>query len=223
MKICLITYDRPHRKTAQVFWGLWFRREFEISFLIVPFRERKQRAPVKPHRPLQFIGVSGQTMAEAYDLIVYSYEDRALALKNDIVLVCGANILEDEFVNSGKVINCHPGLIPQTRGLDSFKWAIHENQQVGNSLHWIDSEPDAGEVIHHLPTPVFRDDTYDSFATRHYENEILLLQHFDKFLDGKGSAYSFEQGDLRRRMPPGKEESLALDFQAYKNTWCSEV
>ena len=78
-------------------------------------------------------------------------------------------------------------------------------------------------MIHHLPTPVFRDDTYDSFATRHYENEILLLQHFDKFLDGKGSAYSFEQGDLRRRMPPEKEESLALDFQAYKNTWCSEV
>mgnify|MGYP006279512179 CR=1 FL=1 len=223
MKICLITYDRPHLKTAQVFWGLWFRREFEISFLIVPFKDRKQRTPSISHRPPQFIGVSGQTIAETYNLTIYNYEERRLALRNDAVLVCGANILEDEFVKAGKVINCHPGLIPKTRGLDSFKWAIHDGQQVGNSLHWIDSEPDAGEVIHELPTPVFRDDTLTSFAMRHYENEIFLLQHFDNFLNGKGNAFPLEKGELHKRMPPEKEEMLLHDFDAYKERWCSEV
>ena len=71
----------------------------------------------------------------------------------------GAGILSKECVENKKIINSHPGIIPASRGLDSFKWAIYENKPLGVSLHCIDKEVDSGEIISIIPTTVYKTET----------------------------------------------------------------
>ena len=217
--ICLITYDTQHLKTAQVFFGLNNRSEFKLSFLSVPFKKREPRKTKFAHRPFQFTGAGARELATAFELPFFDYEQREKVLdEHDYLIVCGANILEPKFANSGKIINGHAGLIPNVRGLDSFKWAIQDKKMIGNTLHIIDEHADAGQVLHQLKTPLFSNDTLEDFAARHYQNEIWLLTHFDKFLTG-GTFLDLAEDDSRMRMPLSKEDEMIASFSAYREQY----
>lgn len=46
-------------------------------------------------------------------------------------------------------LNCHPGKLPEYRGIDSFKWAIFENQfdSFKSTIHIVRPKIDAGEIV----------------------------------------------------------------------------
>lgn len=219
MDITLITYDTPHEKTERVFWSLYNKKEYKINFLFVPFVPRKNKEPFVRHRPAQFNGVRVRALAESLGIECLEYADRDRALNSDYLLVCGANLLEPEFAKSGKIVNCHAGLIPQSRGLDSFKWAIREKKPIGNTLHIIDSRADMGDVLHHLKTALVHSDTLTSFSHRHYENELWLLSNFDRFLDG-GDVLDLPLSEPTMRMPTAEEKHLPNWFDEYKLEFC---
>ena len=216
MKICLLSYDAPHLKTAQVFLQLHNRGLSEIDFLLMPFTPRPAR-PVKfAHRPEQFVGASPTDLARAYGRKVHAYDDwRRHLTEYDLFLVCGSNLIEPEFSSSGKILNVHAGLIPAVRGLDSFKWTILNGLPLGNTLHRIDQEADAGEVIAQIETPVFLADTPATLAQRHYETEIWMLGRFDELLHG-GTIMSLEERAPTKRMPAEIEDRMLDAFDAYK-------
>ena len=72
----------------------------------------------------------------------------------DVALIAGAGLLPTDFVVNNTILNCHGGLIPSVRGLDAFKWAIYDSQPLGNTLHIIDADVDAGKPLKALRTPV---------------------------------------------------------------------
>ena len=80
-----------------------------------------------------------------------------------------------------KIIKCNSGLIPESRGLDSFKWAIINYLKMGNTLHYIDKNVDLGQIISHKVTKLYKNDTLATFAKRHYLNEINMLVNFYKY------------------------------------------
>ena len=219
MKVCCLTYDVPHKKTAEVAFSLMNRGVIDVSFLFVPFTRRPERTVVFPHRPFQFSGVSARSIATRYGLQCFDYDRRHKALDCDWLLVCGSNILEPKFANSGKIINAHAGLIPLVRGLDSFKWSIHDLKPLGNTLHIIDENADKGVVLHHMPTPVFAEDDIATLAERHYRNEIWLLQNFDLFLKG-GDVLKLPTGNPTKRMPIETEADLVRRLDDYKEKFC---
>lgn len=217
MKICLLTYDVEHLKTTQVFMGLHNFGKYDISFLAVPFTKRPERDVAFAHRPYQFTGVRTRDLAKAFNLPFRDYEDREAVLEeSDYLIVCGANILEPNFANSGKIINGHAGIIPHVRGLDSFKWAIYDMKAIGNTLHIIDERADFGEVLHQIRTPLFRSDTLEEFAARHYDNEIWMLTHFERFLKG-GDVLDLPENNARMRMKKERELEMLERFDAYKD------
>lgn len=220
MKICLITYDTSHVKTAEVFWGLHNRKEFKIEFLLAPFSKRPKRDTLIQHRPDQFTGLNVRSIANKYKLRIWEYEDRQKALEADYLIVCGANILEPEFANSNKIINGHAGLIPASRGLDAFKWALLDNKLLGNTLHIINEETDSGKILHQIKTPVFEDDTISSLAKRHYKNEIWLLQNFDRFIDAKFQP-KVEPAEPKKRMAKLTEQKVLNNFGDYKKLFAN--
>ena len=83
------------------------------------------------------------------------------------------------------MINCHSGIIPQSRGLDSFKWAIYKLRRVGLTLHFIDKNIDLGKIIYQVVTPLSKNDDLKNFADKHYNLEINLLSNFENYLDSK--------------------------------------
>jgi phosphoribosylglycinamide formyltransferase-1 len=215
-RVALITYDVPHKKTQDVLFRLIWRDCFNLTLVITPFKSRPSRDVLFQHRPSQLTGPAPSSLANRFSLNILPIEDwRSFRSDFEFFLVCGSGLIDPEFCQTARIVNCHPGLIPQCRGLDAFKWAIHDDLPIGNTLHFIDHQVDLGEVFHHQITDIFPEDDLASFAERHYIAEIHLLSHFDSYLQD-GTILDLVMGDPRKRMPRETEALLVQSFDAYK-------
>ncbi len=133
----------------------------------------------------------------------------------DIFIISGSGILDTKFANNKKIINVHPGIIPLVRGLDAFKWAILNNQPLGNTLHVIDQEVDKGEILTIKYTPVFVSDTIETLARRHYELEVSLLSNFLDYLDVRIETFHSEKPSTMR-MNFKDETQMVQNFEKWK-------
>ena len=134
----------------------------------------------------------------------------------DVALIAGAGLLPAAFVADNTVINCHGGLNPSVRGLDAFKWAIHDGQPLGNTLHLVDADVDAGRPLKALRTPVYADDSLKTLAQRHYEFELQLLCAFPLFLKNPEPVdENLPIRPPRKRIPSSLEAEMLARFPQY--------
>jgi phosphoribosylglycinamide formyltransferase-1 len=109
--------------------------------------------------------------------------DRALQLQIDqyrpglVVLAGFMRILTPEFARhyQGRLLNIHPSLLPQYRGLNTHQRAIEagENRH-GASVHFVTAELDEGPVILQSQVPVLADDTAETLAGRVHVQEHII-------------------------------------------------
>lgn len=221
MRLGIITYDCNHLKTEQVLIGLHNTEYSEVCVFALPFSPRPARLVLFPHRPDMNAGAHPRDVSRAlgFDYELVEGPEKIPTNNIDHFLITGAGILPESFVSAtrGKVLNCHPGIIPLVRGLDSFKWAIVDDQPVGCTLHFISEEADAGEVLKVSPTPMFATDSLETFAKRHYESEIQLLVNFERYLQKPAKPVSGNDArPARLRMPRDIEKKLRDAFEIYK-------
>jgi len=216
MRLGIICYDYPHLKTEQVVLRLLPNPMIaEIRLFALPFTPRPSRPIFIHHRPDQASSIPVEQLA-AHEKVSFQRWGGLLPLSDcDLYLITGAGIINAELANGRPILNAHPGIIPLVRGLDSFKWAIHDGQPLGNTLHYIDNEVDAGEIASIRETPVFLGDSLETLARRHYESEIDMLGHFQEFLRNPHIP-SFSVGEPHKRMPPEAEREMVRRFDDYK-------
>jgi phosphoribosylglycinamide formyltransferase 1 len=95
-----------------------------------------------------------------------------------IELVCLAGfmrLLTPWFVTrwSGRLLNIHPALLPQFKGLHTHRRAIEAGaERHGATVHFVVPEMDAGPIIVQDSVPVLKSDTEDTLATR-----VLAVEH----------------------------------------------
>lgn len=225
MKVGIITYQANHLKTEQVFKRLMEKKpENDYIFYGLPFVTRKKRDVIFAHRPDMQSGMDTRELARQYNC-KYICCDSDIDIDNscDIYLILGAGILSSQCVAGKKILNEHPGIIPTSRGLDAFKWAIYDLDPVGNSLHYIDAEVDAGEVIAVLATPVYIHDTLEEFARRHYEREIEMMANYDTYINNPNN--SFKNAPVKEphmRMKNEQEKELFEKFELYKQKYAGD-
>jgi phosphoribosylglycinamide formyltransferase-1 len=114
-------------------------------------------------------------------------------LKNrNVELVCLAGymrLLSPDFVRSfpNRIINIHPSLLPDFRGLEAQKQAIDAGAKVsGCTVHYVDEELDHGEIILQKEVEVKSDDTVESLSARILEFEhALYVEAIKKIVEGK--------------------------------------
>jgi len=214
--IGLITYHFPHLKTEQIIENLLPRYK-NLKIYALPFKYRKEREVFFNHRPDQTIAVAPEVIAKKHNLdYVICENDLDIDNSCDIYLVLGAGILSKECVENKKIINAHPGIIPASRGLDSFKWAIYENKPLGVSLHYIDKEVDAGDIISVIPTEIYETDSLETLSRRHYENEVKMLSNFDYYLQNPINNFkNIKIGEAKMRMKIEIEVKMARIFDEY--------
>lgn len=222
-QIGLITYDTGHLKTEQITLRLLERGVENLTFYALPFKPRKPRSVLLQHRPLQSDGATPRELAARFGLGFYACDTDTDIEGSDIYLITGAGILSAEAIGDKKILNAHPGIIPASRGLDSFKWAILDGKRLGNSLHYIDAAVDAGDIVTIQETPVFSSDTIENLARRHYEMEITMMSHFDKHLSRPSNPFKDEPvGEPRVRMSAETEKTFLEAFEAYKRRYQSQ-
>ena len=105
-----------------------------------------------------------------------------------IGLIAGARILRSEIIDqfSKGIINFHPGLIPEVRGLDCTQWAIFDGYRFGVTSHLIDVRVDAGYIIEKVELPEYSNDTILDLGERHNQGQ---LQIFSDTIDSISTAH----------------------------------
>lgn len=103
----------------------------------------------------------------------------------DLIVLAGfMQILEKDFVeqNQGKIVNVHPSLLPEFRGLDTHQRALaryhqSENKQSrhGCTVHFVEFDVDTGPIIAQAVCPIEPSDTEDSLAARVLQQEHRLF------------------------------------------------
>ncbi len=129
---------------------------------------RAQKAGLKTH----IISHKDFESREAFDAAM----DAALK-EHQVELICLAGfmrVLSAWFVEQwqGKMINIHPSLLPQYKGLHTHQRAIDAGEkEAGCTVHWVSAGVDEGEIITQARVPVLAGDTAETLAARVLEQE----------------------------------------------------
>ena len=95
-----------------------------------------------------------------------------------VELICLAGfmrVLSAEFVGrwAGRILNIHPSLLPDLRGLHTHERALAEGRaEHGCTVHYVSAELDAGPIIAQARVPVLPGDDVDNLAAR-----VLVEEH----------------------------------------------
>lgn len=98
--------------------------------------------------------------------------------KRDVDLVCLAGymrLLSPSFVEAfpNRILNIHPSLLPAYPGLDVHERVLAAGEtSSGCTVHYVNEDLDAGEIILQRSVPVLADDTVESLSAR-----ILAQEH----------------------------------------------
>jgi phosphoribosylglycinamide formyltransferase-1 len=87
---------------------------------------------------------------------------------------------------AGRMINIHPALLPEFKGLHTHERAIEAGAtEHGATVHWVSSGVDEGEIIAQARVPVFAGDTAEVLAARVLAEEHKLYPAAVRQLLGK--------------------------------------
>jgi phosphoribosylglycinamide formyltransferase-1 len=117
--------------------------------------------------------MDGSFQREAYEkdlkTLIESYNPDWICLAGYLLLL-GSQII-NQF--SGRIINIHPSLLPQFKGLNAQKQALEAGvTETGCTVHFVTEELDAGPVILQKKLTVLASDTEESLSRR-----LLPLEH----------------------------------------------
>ena len=114
------------------------------------------------------------------------------------------------------IINFHPGLIPETRGLDSLLWSIINDIPIGVTSHLIDARIDAGTVLIKDRLKIYKDDTIYDLSERLYEKQLeLLIPSINSILEEKYIDIDYSNSSYNRKMRPELEKDVLRKVKKY--------
>ena len=122
--------------------------------------------------PTSVVSHKGYPDRESYDAALMAAID---GYQPDVVVLAGfMRILTAGFVGHymGRLLNIHPSLLPNFRGLHTHQQAIDAGVRIhGATVHFVTPELDGGPIIAQAVVPVLPDDDEDTLADRVLEQE----------------------------------------------------
>ena len=85
-----------------------------------------------------------------------------------------SKLLDEKIIPQG-VINLHPGKLPEYRGCSAVEWAILNDDQIFNTIHYLDEDYDTGPIIESESYKFKTDSTYVDIRSEVYLKGINLL------------------------------------------------
>jgi methionyl-tRNA formyltransferase len=165
-----------------------------------------------------------------YEVVIHNSQETSDLVREydlDVGVILGARILKPiAFQNfSIGVLNMHPGILPENRGLDTLKWAIVDDISQGVTTHLIDSKIDRGFLIQKQEINIYKDDTLLDVNLRiqYLEQKLMIeslgqLKHLHKW---KGIPHikfpELGKGNYHSSISKEAEKDLYLKFKDYKN------
>jgi methionyl-tRNA formyltransferase len=181
----VFAYDFPHKKGQDIILrltALGYKPRAVLAAPRVPLGVPKSAIRVKPrHADLLDPEALCHELGIDYQVVEHASETCLLMLDQmdtEIGVVAGARILPAHVIERFRrgIINLHPGLLPDVRGLDALQWAIMRGQPLGVTAHLIDKRVDAGWILERRVVAEYPDDTLVDLSLRLYETELAMLK-----------------------------------------------
>lgn len=226
---CLFSYDFPHRKSSEFLSRLIVERLEVAGVIAAPWVDLgarpKARLRIKPKRgPTVDVRTICQRFEIPYVVAAHNSEqaiEAASSFGATAGLIGGARILKGPILSVFErgIVNIHPGLIPEARGLDSLKWSIHEGIPPGVTAHIIDPRVDAGRIVRRETVPIYRSDTLIDVALRVDDAQLEVMPEAMRALVEADSA-SFQLigdvGSTYGSMSSDQEKVVEEKFEEWK-------
>jgi methionyl-tRNA formyltransferase len=129
------------------------------------------------------------------------------ALGPDLLVLGGTRIIRPHILEipPAGTVNAHPGLLPRLRGSSSVAWALYKDLPIGSTVHYVNSEIDAGPIILQRRLPVHRGETYEQLVRRMLTlSGELMAETLALFAEGKAQGIPQDPslGEMLRVIPP---------------------
>jgi phosphoribosylglycinamide formyltransferase-1 len=147
-------------------------------------------------------------------------------LKPDLGIILGSRIIKKNIIDRFKIgiLNLHPGILPDNRGLDNIKWAIYNNIKQGVTAHLIDSSIDRGYLIEKKSINVFEDDSLTDIFLRIQNTELeLMISSIEKINKGFKFNELLGTGVYFKCMTEEEDEQMNNLFENYKKNYNYET
>ncbi len=228
MKICVFAYNFKHKKTQDGIIKL-ISSGYKISQVIAMNKIKLYSPKKKIEITIKDINylhpkILCQSLKIPYSVISHNSSKCIHFLKNkkfDIGVILGARILREEVINCFKigVLNLHPGLLPENRGLDTHQWAILNMIPQGATAHLIDRKMDRGKILIRKKIKIYSQDTLKDFFYRIQSLEMDLMIKSLKILrnNNKAGYVPKNQGIYHSYLPRSTEKKIIKDLTVYKN------
>lgn len=228
MKICVFAYNFKHKKTQDGIIKL-ISSKYKIS-QVIAMNKIKLYSPKKKIeiiiKDINYLHpkILCESLKIPYSVISHNSSKCIRFLKNkkfDIGIVLGARILREEVINCFKIgiLNLHPGLLPENRGLDTHQWAILNMIPQGATAHLIDRKMDRGRILIRKKIKIYTQDTLKDFFYRIQSLEMDLMIKSLKILrnNNKAGYVAKNQGKYHSYLSRSTEKKIIKDLTAYKN------
>lgn len=112
---------------------------------------------------------------------------------------------------SGRMINIHPSLLPNYKGLHTHARALADGVRIaGCTVHFVTADLDAGPIIAQAAVPVVPGDTPDSLAARVLVAEHQLYPHALRLVAGGGARLEGETVAFDAAVAHGGEDRMIV-------------
>jgi folate-dependent phosphoribosylglycinamide formyltransferase PurN len=220
VNLAVFAYNFPHKKTQDFLFRLFadgIKPTVVLAANPIKLSIPESVLRVKPrHVDLIHPSIICRQMGIEYAIVEHNSEECRVLLNSlsiDIGLISGARILKKAIIDSVTkgIINLHPGLLPEVRGLDALQWAIHEGHPFGVTAHVIDERIDVGFIIQKKVVTEYADDTLVEVSLRLQETQTTMITEAIRLLE-RGPLGNLERVGrdtiLHRKMPPELEIAL---------------
>ena len=145
-----------------------------------------------------------------------------MEIKPEIGIIFGSRILTSEVIEMFKVgiLNLHPGLLPENRGLDTIQNAVLKKIPQAVTLHFINKDIDMGKkIITQFINLEINDNLFD-VQKKILNTEMSIIKNlFEGNIDLYNSKNLETKTSLNKVLVEESEESFYTLFEDYKNNY----
>jgi len=181
LRIAAFVYDFPHEKSVQGLLHLGLAAPSDVLVLAAPRVHLSGR-----RNPPSLAAVEPRLIAEAqgfrYEIAPHESSAPLLgAFRPDCAFIFGARVLPQVVTSAGvPIVNLHPGVLPDNRGLDAAPWAVLHDLPQGVSAHLVSQRIDGGPLLATIVLPAYHVIDCQSIASvrsKLTDLELRLLRH----------------------------------------------
>ena len=217
MRIALLTYDAPHFKTERFLVEMIANGTPPAIVIAAPLR--KLNLPRSAIHTAHYTRNTDE-LCEQVDIVhVVCPHDQIPARGLDLAVVGGARILPQQTIDLFPlgVINMHPGLIPQNRGLSNVARAIRDGLPQAVTAHLVDRRVDAGSIIDVEELPMHEKHTAAELSNLLLDLQVANLCYVLALVESGHAVYEVMPQRLGGYEPPmtyEEEKSIVDEWDA---------